>query len=69
MVIGQRRDHRLGIISWHDPLPPLHQLGIFVRKVHPPKPLLSEMFHDTVDALPSASEFVNLILGGVFLDR
>ncbi len=32
-------------VSWHDPLPPLHQLGIFVRKVHPPKPLPSEMVH------------------------
>ncbi len=52
MVIGQRRDHRLGIISGHDPLPSLHQLGIFVCKVHPPKPLLSEMLHGQVDALP-----------------
>ncbi len=52
MVIGQRRGHRLGIIGGHDPLPPLHQLGVFVRKVHPPKPLLSEMLHGAVDALP-----------------
>ncbi len=50
----QGRDHRLGIISGHDPLPSLHQLGIFVCKVHPPKPLLSKMLHGTVDAFPSA---------------
>ena len=30
----------------------LHQLGIFVCKVHTSKPLLSEMLHDAVDVLP-----------------
>ncbi len=52
MVIGQRRGHRLSIVRGHDPLPILHQLGVFVRKVHAPKPLLSEMLHGAVDALP-----------------
>ncbi len=62
MVIGQRRDRCLGIISWHDPLPPLHQLGIFVCKVHPPEPFPSEMLHGQVDALPSASGGMKLLM-------
>ena len=39
--------HQLGA-GGHDSLPALHQLGIFVCQVHPPKPLPGEMIHGGV---------------------
>ena len=43
------------------PLPPLHQLGIFVRQVHAAKTLvLSEVVHGMLDALPQSLSTLKL---------